>query len=135
MDRLEQLKQKYASVLDLIKSSNVRLAHLHVQDDKLFIEGAAPNEGIKNRVWDAIKQIDASYSDLAANIGVDSSIAAPAEAAGAKSYTVQSGDTLSKIAKQFYGNAAEYTKIFEANQDQLDDPDKIQVGQKLKIPA
>jgi nucleoid-associated protein YgaU len=47
---------------------------------------------------------------------------------------VASGDTLSKIAKKFYGDAAQYNKIFEANRDQLKDPDKIQVGQKLKVP-
>jgi nucleoid-associated protein YgaU len=52
----------------------------------------------------------------------------------AKTYTVQPGDSLSKIAKQFYGNANAYMKIFEANRDKLSDPNKIQVGQVLKIP-
>lgn len=117
----------------MIKSSNVVLAHLHVQDDKLFMQGAAPNEALKNGVWNAIKAVDPSFSDLTADIGVDSSIPAPAPAA--QTYTVQSGDSLSKIAKHFYGNAGEYMKIFEANQDQLSDPDKIKVGQTLKIPA
>lgn len=135
MDRLEQLKAKYASVLELIKRSNVSLSHMHVQDDKLFIQGNAPNEAIKNNVWNAIKQVDPSYSDLMADIGVDSSIPAPAAAAVQQTYTVQPGDSLSKIAKQFYGNANEYMKIFEANTDQLDDPNKIQAGQTLKIPA
>ena len=55
-------------------------------------------------------------------------------AGGGRHYTVQSGDTLSKIAKQFYGNANEYMKIFEANRDQLTDPDKIRPGQNLIIP-
>lgn len=50
-------------------------------------------------------------------------------------YTVQSGDTLSKIAKQMYGNANDYMKIFEANRPLLSDPDKIYVGQVLRIPA
>ena len=49
-------------------------------------------------------------------------------------YTVKAGDTLSKIAKQHYGNANAYMKIFEANKGILQDPDKIQVGQVLKIP-
>jgi nucleoid-associated protein YgaU len=48
---------------------------------------------------------------------------------------VQAGDTLSKISKQFYGDANKYMEIFKANQDQLTDPNKIQVGQTLKIPA
>jgi nucleoid-associated protein YgaU len=60
---------------------------------------------------------------------------APAPSAAPRSYTVQAGDTLSKIAKQFYGSANEYPKIFEANRDKLANPDKIQVGQELVIPA
>jgi LysM repeat protein len=134
---LEQLKQKYASVLDLIKRSNVRLDHLHVQDNKLVMQGAAPNEDIKNQVWNAIKSVDSGYSDLTCDITVDSSLPAPAAAAaaGGKTYTVQPGDSLSKIAKQVYGSAGDYMRIFEANKDQLDDPDKIKAGMTLKIPA
>jgi nucleoid-associated protein YgaU len=52
-----------------------------------------------------------------------------------QSYTVKSGDTLSKISKQFYGDSNEYMQIFYANREELKDPDKIQVGQELKIPA
>ncbi|WP_240600272.1 LysM peptidoglycan-binding domain-containing protein [Solilutibacter silvestris] len=55
--------------------------------------------------------------------------------AGEQSYTVKSGDTLSAIAKQFYGSANKYNVIFEANRDILDDPNKIKPGQTLKIPA
>lgn len=51
-----------------------------------------------------------------------------------QTYTVQSGDSLSKIAKHFYGNANEYMKIYYANQNQLDDPNNVQVGQELTIP-
>jgi len=47
---------------------------------------------------------------------------------------VKSGDNLSKISKQFYGDANEYMRIFYANRDTLSDPDKLQVGQKLSIP-
>jgi nucleoid-associated protein YgaU len=57
------------------------------------------------------------------------------QTASAKMYTVKPGDTLSKISKQFYGSATDYMRIFEANKDKLTDPDKIQVGQELKIPA
>jgi nucleoid-associated protein YgaU len=57
-----------------------------------------------------------------------------AEAAETPTYTVQSGDTLWKIAQEAYGNGAEYMKIFEANRDQLDNPDLIRPGQVLKIP-
>jgi LysM repeat protein len=50
-------------------------------------------------------------------------------------HDVVSGDTLSALAKRYYGDASKYNRIFEANRDQLSDPDKIQVGQKLKIPV
>ncbi|MBK8814153.1 MAG: DUF937 domain-containing protein [Methylococcaceae bacterium] len=74
-----------------------------------------------------------------ANASVDSSVqsapaAAPAPEAQARSYTVVSGDNLSKIAKHFYGNANDWPKIFDANRDKLSDPDKINVGQVLRIP-
>jgi LysM repeat protein len=143
MDRLEELKNKYQAALDTIKQKGVVLSHLHVQDNKLFIQGAAPSEGIKNDVWSQIKAADASYSDLSCDLTVDSSLPQPAAAAAStagspssvRSYKVQPGDSLSKIAKEFYGSASSYPKIFEANRDKLENPDKIQVGQELVIPA
>ena len=133
MADLEQLKQKYSAVLDTIRRRNVRLDHLHIQDNKLYMKGAAPNQDIKNEVWNAIKAVDASYSDLTCDLSIDSSLPAPEPEA--QKYTVRAGDSLSKISKQFYGDANQYMRIFNANQDQLNDPNKIQVGQELKIPA
>jgi nucleoid-associated protein YgaU len=132
---LEQLKQKYAGALEAVQQNNVRLDHLHVQDNKLVMQGAAPNEACKNRVWNAIKAADPTLGDINCDLTIDASLPAPAEAPAAQKYTVQPGDTLSKIAKQFYGDSSAYMKIFEANTDQLDDPNKIQVGQELAIPA
>ena len=120
MDRLEQLKQKYAAALDVVAAAGVSLQNLHVQDGKLYLKGSAPSEQAKNEVWTAVKKIDASFADFAADITVDTSLPAPKRA---QAYTVQSGDTLSKISKQFYGDAGKYMKIFEANKDQLSDPD------------
>ncbi|MFL6450530.1 MAG: LysM peptidoglycan-binding domain-containing protein [Bryobacteraceae bacterium] len=140
MDKLEELKNKYASVLETVKQKGVRLSHLHVQNNKLFMQGAAPSEAAKNDVWNQIKAVDSSYSDLNCDLTVDTNLPAPETqvSAGAPSstnrYTVKAGDTLSKIAKEIYGNANEYHKIFEANQDKLQSPDKIQVGQELVIP-
>lgn len=59
---------------------------------------------------------------------------APKENPYTQTYVVQKGDTLSKIADEYYGDARLYTKIFEANRDVLSDPDKIRPGQKLRIP-
>jgi len=131
MDRLEQLKQKYAAALSVVTATGVSLSNLHVQDDKLFLKGRAPSEQAKNEVWTAVKKIDPTFADFAADITIDSSLPTPPRA---QAYTVQGGDTLSKISKQFYGDANKYMKIFEANKDQLSDPDKIKVGQVLQIP-
>lgn len=144
MDRLEELKNKYKPALDTIQREGVKLTHLHVQDNKLFIGGDAPSEQIKNDVWNQIKTVDPSYSDLICDLKVDTSLPQPTQSAQAaaqvggsavRTYKVQPGDSLSKIAKQFYGNASEYNRIFEANRDKLSDPNKIQPGQELKIPG
>lgn len=66
---------------------------------------------------------------------VQSSVSSTEQAIGGRSYTVQSGDTLSHIAKAHYGRASQWSRIFEANRDQLDDADHIRPGQVLKIPA
>ena len=60
---------------------------------------------------------------------------APAPAADVQYYTIESGDSLSKIAKQFYGNAMDYPKLFEANKEVIEDPDLIYPGQKIRVPA
>ncbi|MDQ2712617.1 MAG: LysM peptidoglycan-binding domain-containing protein [Acidobacteriota bacterium] len=143
MDRLEELKNKYSGALAAIQQQGVRLSHVHVQDNKLFIQGVAPSEDAKNAVWNQIKAADSSYKDLTCDLSVDPSIApqstqaasSAGSSSGSKTYTVQAGDSLSKIAKQFYGNANDYNRIFEANRDKLDDPNKIQAGQELVIPS
>jgi nucleoid-associated protein YgaU len=141
--RFEQLKQKYQSVQSAMAQNQVRLQNLNMQGDKLFMGAEAPSQEAKNKVWDQIKLVDPSYSDLICDITAAETEQAPrTQTAGAnvsggqntRTYTVQSGDTLSKISKQFYGNANQYMKIFEANRNQLDDPNKIRVGQQLTIP-
>jgi len=107
----------------------VHLTHVHIQDDKLYIEGTCGTEAIKNKIWDQAKLVDPTYSDLTLNLSIDPSLAPKQQ-----TYTVAAGDSLSKIAKQFYGNANEYMKIFEANKDKLTDPNTIKVGQQLVIP-
>lgn len=136
MDRFEELKQKYANVLAIVQQQGVRLAHLHVQDNKLVMQGAAPSEAIKNTLWNQIKAINPACNDIAADITVDPSLPQPQPAGASKqTYTVKPGDSLSKIAKQFYGNANDYMRIIEANKDRLNDPNKIQIGLELVIPA
>jgi len=136
MDRFEELKKKYASVFAVVQQQGVRLAQLHVQDNKLYMRGAAPSNAIKNALWNQIKTVNPAYDDITADITVDSTLPQPSPASGPKqTYKVQPGDSLSKIAKEFYGNADEYMRIFEANKDTLKDPNKIQTGQELVIPV
>ena len=141
--RLEELKTKYKSVLDLAGPLGIHLTHLHVQDNKLFIGGEAPSEDEKNKFWDQIKRVDPSYSDLTANITVNPSLPKPQQPAaaqqqtahsGGRKYTVQPGDTLSSIAQKFYGHANEYMKIFDANRDRIQDPNKIRAGEEIFVP-
>ncbi len=136
-DRLEQLKIKYQSVLNFIQSQGVQLQNLNLEGDKLLIRASAPTADLKNRVWDQIKLVDPSFSDLIADIQAPAAAAAAAGSSStpaARTYTVQPGDSLSKISKQFYGNASMYMKIFDANKDKLGDPDKIRAGMDLRIP-
>ena len=138
-DRFEQLKMKYQSVLNFIQSQpGVQLQNVNMEGDKLLIRAAAPSPDVKNKIWDQIKLVDPNYSDLTADIQAPAVAAAAAAAASstpsARTYTVQPGDSLSKISKQFYGDANKYMKIFEANKDKLSDPDKVRAGMDLVIP-
>jgi nucleoid-associated protein YgaU len=137
-DRLEQLKAKYQSVLNFIQSQGVQLQNVNMEGDKLLIRATAPSADLKNKVWDQIKLVDPSYSDLIADIQAPAAAAAAAAGGAptpaARTYTVQPGDSLSKISKEFYGDANKYMKIFDANKDKLTDPDKVKVGTNLIIP-
>lgn len=111
------------------------------RDGKLYFNGTVATEAEKNQIWDAIKTIPTWQKDVVADIKVtggpasSTSTAAPSGTApSSKSYTVKSGDTLSRIAKDHLGNAAEYMKIFNLNKDQLSDPDLIKPGQVLRLP-
>jgi len=144
--RFEQLKQKYQSVINAMNQHQVQLQNLNMEGDRLFMRGIAPSEEAKNRVWDQIKMVDQSYSDLTCDISVNESAAPQTQQApkvmgagvgstgSTRRYTVKSGDSLSKISREFYGNSGDYMKIFEANRDKLADPNKIQPGQELVIP-
>jgi len=83
--------------------------------------------GVKSTAADMPPAAKADFSDVQSHVSstVDE----------ATIYTVAAGDSLSKIARHFYGNANAWKSIFDANRDQLSDPDRIKPGQMLKIPA
>lgn len=124
MADLEALKSKYQSVIDAASDVGMDVQHIHIQDEKLYLSGLVATEHAKNAIWDAVKRVNPAYDDIHPDINV-----------GAGKYTVQSGDSLSKIAKHVYGDANAYHQIFNANTDKLDDPDQIKVGQVLTLPA
>jgi nucleoid-associated protein YgaU len=105
------------------------------KDGKLHFVGTVKSDAEANEIWNAIKTIPSWREDVIADIKVVAPAGGAASAAAAaKTYTVKAGDTLSGIAKAQLGSAGDYMKIFEANKDQLSDPDKIKPGQVLKIP-
>ncbi len=124
MADLETLKSKYRSVIDTAAEVGMDVQHIHIQDEKLYVSGLVASQNAKDAIWDEVKRINPAYDDIHPDINI-----------GAGKYTVQSGDSLSKIAKHVYGDANAYHQIFNANTDKLDDPDKIQVGQELTLPA
>jgi nucleoid-associated protein YgaU len=124
------LRDKYAYAIQTCKG--MFQGHADERDGKLYFTGTVATEAQKNTIWDAIKTIPDWRNEVVADIQVTGGPAAAA--AAAKTYTVQAGDTLSKIAKDHLGNANAYMKIFEANKDQLTDPNKIHPGQVLRIP-
>ena len=119
----QELKTKYQPVADFMSHNGFQIEHFHTDNGKAVLTAIAPTEHLKNRAWDEIKKIDPTFSDLQHDISVGP---------GAM-YVVKSGDSLSKIAKSYYGNVNDYKKIAEANN--IADPDKIEAGQQLKIPA
>ena len=122
------VKDKYKSVLELGESLQIQDGDVQVDGDTLKVWGTAANQYQKDLLWDEIKRVGGEDPcDLMADIKVaDTTVYAR--------HTVSSGESLSKIAKHYYGDPMKYTKIFEANTDQLKNPDLIHPGQELVIP-
>lgn len=135
-DQLDQLKQNYQPVIDAIQREGGQLQNVNMDGSQLYVKATMNSEASKNKVWDAIKQVDPNFKDLKHDIevraGGQSQSAAASGGAGNK-YTVQPGDNLSKISQKFYGDANKYMTIAKANN--LQDPNKIKAGQELIIPA
>ena len=125
------LRAKYQSLIDAASRSGVSNLQVRQQENVLYIDGNAPSEDVKNQLWDIYNRIEPDYrsADLVMNINAIGTSANEAHAYD--EYTVVKGDSLSKIGEK-YGVA--WKKIFEANKDQIKDPDLIHPGWKLKIP-
>lgn len=122
------VKAKYQGLLDLGQKLNIQNGDVKEDNGVLHVSGTAANQYEKNIMWDAIKAAGGENpSDIVADIKIaDTSVYAR--------HTVESGDTLGKIAKHYYGDAMKYKDIFASNSDILKNPDVIHPGQELIIP-
>ena len=137
------LREKYNHAIQTAKSLRMQ-GGADERDGKLYFNGTVNSVEEKNQIWNALKTVPDWQKDVVADIKVQAAAPQTAPTTGSQgapigtpqtiSYPVQPGDTLSAIAKKFLGNASEYMDIFNANRDQLTDPDKIKPGQVLKIP-
>jgi nucleoid-associated protein YgaU len=122
------LREKYNHAIQTAKSLHME-GSADERDGKLYFKGTVKTQDEANKIWDAIKTVPEWRAEVIAEIK-----ATAAAAAAARTVTVKAGDTLSKIAKEHLGDASQYTAIFNANRDQLSDPDKIKPGQVLRLP-
>ena len=127
-----ELNQKAGEAIKTyIEQQNLGLADLAVSFDgasgKVTLGGNAPSQ-------EAAEKAGLAAGNVASVSGVDNNLEYPAGTAS-QYHDVVRGDTLSAIAKKYYGDANKYPVIFEANKPMLTHPDKIYPGQKLRIPA
>ncbi|MGB5314796.1 MAG: LysM peptidoglycan-binding domain-containing protein [Robiginitalea sp.] len=122
------VKDKYQSVLSLGEKLETKDGTVAVENGILKVKGTVKTQYEKDILWDEIKKVGGEKpSDILANIIVD-------DTSVYHRHEVKSGESLSKIAKQYYGDPMKYKVIFEANTNLLSNPDVIHPGQVLVIP-
>ncbi|CAN5625110.1 hypothetical protein BH18ACI3_BH18ACI3_09190 [soil metagenome] len=123
------LRDKYQTVIDL--ANQLGVANVTTEDGEGFlrIHGTAPSEDVKKQLWDEYNRIDPEYRT--GDLVLDIETGGMGGPASGTTYTVQSGDSLSKIGAK---HGVSWQKIYEANRDKISDPDKIQPGQVLTMP-
>ncbi len=121
------LQEKYQELIQYANGNGITNLSVVEQDSILYITCTAPDNNTKDELWSMYGKLDPDMrsGDVVLNVSVD--------AASAQTYEVKSGDNLTKIAKNYTGIT--WKDIYEANRDQLKDPDKIFPGQILKIPV
>jgi len=121
------LKEKYADLMNLASQLKIQGLQATEEGGKLKIKGTATYQLDKDLLWDKVKTYSNWEKEVGADIRVERS-----DIYGI--YTVQPGDTLSKLAKGHLGDPMKYMEIFNLNKDILTNPDLIKVGQVLKLP-
>jgi nucleoid-associated protein YgaU len=125
-----QERKRESSLVNLVNQMGFQVRDLAVdiEGDKALIRGAVDSQEQREKIILLVGNTEGIGS-------VDDRLQVSRQEPEAQLYDVKPGDTLSKIAKQFYGDANKYHQIFEANKPMLKDPDEIYPGQKLRIPA
>ena len=119
---------KYNPVLALAQELKLQALNVKEEAGKLNLSGTVNTPYEKNKIWDKIKEVGGEgQTEVSADIKV-------LNTEYFHLHTVESGESLSKISKHYYKDANKYMQIFNANKDQLTNPDMIKVGQKIKIP-
>ncbi len=122
------LQVKYSPVLALAQELKVQNMNVSEEAGKLKLAGTTNTTYEKNQIWDKIKEVGGEgQSEVSADLKV-------LNTDFYHIHTVENGENLSKISKHYFKDANKYMNIFNANKDQLTNPDVIKVGQKLKIP-
>lgn len=122
------LQVKYSPVLALAQELKLQSLDVKEEAGKLKLSGTVNTQFEKNKIWDKIKEVGGEgQTEVSADLKV-------LNTEYFHLHTVESGENLSKISKHYYKDANKYMQIFNANKDQLTNPDMIKVGQKLKIP-
>ena len=122
------LMEKYSDLFALANQVGLKNPEVNEANGKLKISGQTEYQLDANHLWDNIKTHQGWENEVVANIQAQRS-----DIFGM--HTVVAGDTLSKLAKAYLGDAGRYMEIFKANTDKLSNPDQIKVGQRLNIPA
>ncbi len=125
----EVAAEKAAKLADAVQSLDLKVENLEisVDGDTATVQGEAENQATREKTVLVVGNTEGIAS-------VDDQMTTAVQEPEAKFHTVVSGDSLSKIAKVYYGNAMKYPLIFEANKPMLTHPDKIYPGQVLRIP-
>lgn len=122
------LKDKYRPVMTLGDKFNAKDLTVEEKDGKLHYRGTVNTQHEKDQIWDKIKEVGGENpSDLMADIKVSNT-------SYYARHTVEKGESLSQIAKHYYGDPMEYKRIHQANSDTIKDPNMIYPGQEITIP-
>jgi nucleoid-associated protein YgaU len=124
-------REKYQSLIDMAHDQGASEVEVTEEGSVLHVRAVVPSAQVKEKLWAEYERLDPGRQsgDLALKVEVTGG--GDAGGGGGESYTVKSGDTLSQIGQRL---GVAWREIFEANRDQLSDPDKIQPGQTLRIP-